>query len=142
MVSVGHHPLIFAVAACEVPHEPESEYHFAGAIREQPIRVIEEEVTGLPIPADNEMVIAGWCPPNKSMVEGPFGEWTGYYASGERLEPIIEVERIYYRSDPIILGSPPDQTPHDYSYFLGLIRSALLHNWLEKVGYRMLKASG
>jgi 4-hydroxy-3-polyprenylbenzoate decarboxylase len=39
--------------------------------------------------------------------EGPFGEWTGYYAHGRRPETIVEVKAIYYRRDPIIFGQPP-----------------------------------
>ena len=37
-----------------------------------------------------------------SKERGPFGEWTGYY-SGEGTEPVLEVEAIYHRNDPIIL---------------------------------------
>ena len=37
-------------------------------------------------------------------VEGPFGEWTGYYATGAAQEPVIDVKAIYHRHEPIILG--------------------------------------
>jgi 4-hydroxy-3-polyprenylbenzoate decarboxylase len=54
-------------------------------------------------------VIEGFIPsPEEAMApEGPFGEWTGYYAHGRRPETIIEVAAIYHRNDPIIFGSPP-----------------------------------
>jgi 4-hydroxy-3-polyprenylbenzoate decarboxylase len=39
--------------------------------------------------------------------EGPFGEWTGYYASDRRPEPVIRVKALYHRNDPIIFGCPP-----------------------------------
>jgi UbiD family decarboxylase len=131
-VSVGHHPLIFRAASIEVPAGVE--YQFMGAIRDEPIEVIREEVTGLPIPADSEMVLVGWCPPGKLRDEGPFGEWTGYYSSGKEPAPIIEVERVYYRDRPVILGSPPNKAPCDSSYFGVLLRSAMLHNDLEHMG--------
>ncbi len=133
-VSVGHHPIFFAMGAIEIPHGSFSEYEFAGAILGESIPVIEEEVTGLPIPANSEIVIAGFSPPDKRRSEGPFGEWTGYYATTERTEPIIEVERVYYRNNPILLGSPPDRTPHDYSYYIGLMRSVMLYNQLVNAG--------
>ena len=42
-----------------------------------------------------------------STTEGPFGEWTGDYASGERAEPIIHVKNVYHRDDPMLHGTPP-----------------------------------
>ncbi len=133
-VSVGHHPLLFALSGCEIPHETTSEYHYAGALVETPVEVITEEVTGLPIPASAEIVLAGWCPPDKLMEEGPFGEWTGYYASGRIPEKIIEVERVYYRNNPIILGAPPDKGISDFCYSINTMRSAMLYNELVDNG--------
>lgn len=131
-VSIGQHPLINRVACLPVPEG--AEYPFIGAIMGEPVNVITEEITGLPIPADSEIVIAGWCYPGKGRVEGPFGEWTGYYASEARPSPVIEVERIYHRNNPIIVGSPPGRSPSEGSYFLSLVRSAQLHNELMKAG--------
>ena len=46
-------------------------------------------------------------PSEDSRAEGPFGEWTGYYASGTRNEPVVKVKNVFYRNNPIILGMPP-----------------------------------
>ncbi len=127
-VSVGHHPLLFRLASVEVP----SEYKLAGAMRGEPIQVIIDEVTGLPIPADAEIVLVGWCRPGVYREEGPFGEWTGYY-KGTTQSLVIEVERIYHRNDPIIVGSSPGRTQaSDGIYFRTLFRSALLYNELKQ----------
>jgi len=134
LISAGHHPLFFALSGCEIPHEALSEYHYAGALSGTAIDVINEEVTGLPMPANAEIVLAGWCPPGKMMDEGPFGEWTGYYAGGRLPERIIEVERVYYRNNPIILGGPPDRPPSDFSYSLNTMRSAMILNELTEHG--------
>ncbi len=134
-ISIGHHPLIFATASLGVRHFPYSEYDYVGGVMEQPVDVIREEVTGLPIPADAEIVIAGWCPPGKMMPEGPFGEFNGYYGSRRGLAPYIDIERVYYRNDPIILGAPPEKAPSDYSYGKSLLHSAMLHNQLLSNGY-------
>ncbi|MBI4187501.1 MAG: UbiD family decarboxylase [Chloroflexi bacterium] len=136
-VSVGHHPLIFRVGAVELP--PGAEYSFAGAIMGEPVKVIEEEVTGLPIPADSEIVLAGWCHPDKFHSEGPYGEWTGYYGRKTQ-SPVIEVERIYHRNEPVLLGSPDSRPPSDASYGQILFRSALLHNILTRSGIPDIKA--
>lgn len=132
VVSIGHHPLIFCIARHAVAEG--TEYQLIGSIQEEPVRVIIEELTGLPVPADSEIVIAGWCPPDKTRIEGPFGEWTGYYAAGARPAPVIEVERIYHRRDPIMLGCPPNRPPGDDSYYSVLVGSARIYNDLIKGG--------
>jgi len=43
----------------------------------------------------------------QSALEGPFGEWPGYYASNPRPEPVLRVEAMYHRNDPILVGAPP-----------------------------------
>ncbi len=138
-ISLGHDPLLFALAGAPVIHGSLSEYHLAGAIRQEPVRVVTEEVTGLPIPADAEIVIAGWVPPKKEMPEGPFGEYLGYYGAMAEPAPIIEVERVYYRNDPIVLGAPPGRPPGEYGHYVDLINSANLHNFLESSGVSDVK---
>ncbi len=132
LLSIGHHPLVFATSTLSLPYG--TEYNYLGAMKDEPVEVIEEEVTGLPMPADSEIVIAGWCPPGQTRPEGPFGEYTGYYASGERPNPIIEVERVYYRNNPIMNGAPPSRPPYDASYYLTLIGSLLIELELAKLG--------
>jgi len=150
-VCVGHHPLMFGLSCLTVTGG--SEYNYMGAIRGEPVEVIEEEITGLPIPAHSEIVIVGWCPPGITRDEGPFGEWTGYYASKKHPAPIIQVERVYHRDNPILLGSPNAISPSDDSYHFVLFQSALIENdlakvgipgvrgvWLSEVGYQQLIA--
>ncbi len=142
LLSIGHHPLFFAVSGSEVPHEPRSEYHFMGAVTGEPIKVIKEEVTGLPMPADAEIVLAGWCPPGKTRQEGPFGEFTGYYSAEEEApQPIIEIERVYYRDNPIILGAPPNRPPDEFSKMMDVVRSAKLYDDLINAGVPEVKGA-
>lgn len=138
-VSIGHHPILLAIGGVEVPHEGFSEYHFAGAMAKEPVRIIIDDATGLPIPADADIVITGFSPPEKRMTEGPFGEFLGYYGSKDRPEPIIDIKRVYYRDNPIILGAPPNKPPSDCAYFIGALRSAMMYNWLVKSDIRDIK---
>lgn len=133
-ISFGHDPLIFLVGAIEVPHHYSSEYDYAGAVKGEPIEVIEGEYTGLPIPATAEIVIEGESYPDERMDEGPFGEWTGYYGSDMRPEPTIRVKSLMYRNNPIICGAPPAKPPTDSTFFTSILRSALIWNELEAVG--------
>jgi 3-polyprenyl-4-hydroxybenzoate decarboxylase len=102
--------------------------------RNEPAPVVCGKVTGLPIPADSEFAIEGFCPPDQTRSEGPFGEFTGYYGSGEEQEPVLEVKAVYFRNDPINLGAPPGRPPHDYSYMYSLIRSVMVKESLVKDG--------
>jgi len=102
--------------------------------------VLKGPVTGMPVPADGEIVVEGYLHPGQVAPEGPFGEWTGYYASGEREEPVMTVEAVYHRNDPIILGSPPGKPPAELTSYRALVRSALIHEQLEAAGVPDVKA--
>jgi UbiD family decarboxylase len=129
----GSDPLLFLASCTEVPYGV-SEYDWVGGVSGQAIDVIRGPVTGLPIPADAEIVIEGFASAEQLMTEGPFGEWTGYYASDQRDEPVIKVEALYYRNQPILVGSPPRQPPDEQARYRAVLRSALLRDELEKVG--------
>ena len=138
-VSLGGDPFLYLMACNEVPYGI-SEYEFVGGLRGKPYPVIRGEVTGLPIPANAEIVFEGFVDPKKRRPEGPFGEWTGYYASDVRDEPILDIKAIYYRNNPTILGCPPNRTPDELARYRAVIRSGLLKQELEKAGLQGIKA--
>ena len=109
----GGDPALF-IAGFESLPAGYSELDFAGAIRGEPLNVCAGPLTGLPIPADAEIVLEGELIPTttETLPEGPFAEFTGYYADDRRPGPIMEVQAIHYRNDPILLGSPPLKPPH------------------------------
>ncbi|MHB8568241.1 MAG: UbiD family decarboxylase [Nitrososphaerales archaeon] len=136
-ISFGQHPLLFAVAGLEVP-QGVSEYNYAGASAQRSLEVMDGPITGLPIPADAEIVVEGYVT-GEMKDEGPFGEFMGYYAGGRAKKPVIKVEAVYYRNDPIILGTAPGRPPYDYSYFRCPLRAALIWDVLEKAGISGIK---
>lgn len=139
-ISLGHDPLLFALAGLEVPLGL-GEYNYAGAIMGQPVEVVAGPRTGLPIPAAAEAVLEGWIYPDKRAEEGPFGEWTGYYTGGKRASraPVLEVETVLHRKDPILLGAPPGKPPHDYSYMKSVMKSAMIQDALVRAGLRGIR---
>ena len=132
-VSFGQDPLIYLAGGMEVP-KGVSEYEWVGGLQGSPVQVIEAEYTGLPIPASAEVVIEGDAIPGANEEEGPFGEWTGYYASARRPEPTIKVKRLYYRNNPILLGAPPTRPPCEFNYMRCFMRSAMIWQELEAAG--------
>jgi 4-hydroxy-3-polyprenylbenzoate decarboxylase len=114
-VAISTDPYLFMAASNSLPWGT-SEYDFAGYVKGQPIEVITGPVTGLPIPAHAEIILEGEIvpPEEDARPEGPFGEFTGYYAGGERTQPVVHVQALYHRNDPIIHGDPPLKPPMGY----------------------------
>jgi 4-hydroxy-3-polyprenylbenzoate decarboxylase len=108
VISFGQDPVLAKVASWYEAWGV-SELEIAGWLFGEPVKVIRGKETGLPIPATSELAIEGYIvpPAEDSRSEGPFGEWTGYYASGTRHEPVVKVKNLFYRNDPIIFGMPP-----------------------------------
>jgi UbiD family decarboxylase len=107
-VVCGIDPMLWTTGPVNLP-VGYGEYEYAGGFRQEPVRVIRGRTTGLPIPAGSEIVLEGELlqPGADDRMEGPFGEYTGYYASGARNEPAFKVNCIMHRNNPIILGHPP-----------------------------------
>ena len=95
-------------AAPSASKEGVSEYDYAGALRGEPVEVIRGPFTGLPVPATSEIVVEGEMPSPEedSEMEGPFGEWPGYYTHSGK-ECVVRVKNILHRNEPILLGNPP-----------------------------------
>jgi UbiD family decarboxylase len=131
----GTDPVLFAVAGLGLPWGL-SEYDFAGHIQKRPVDVVKGETTGLPIPASADIVIEGEIPPPEveSEMEGPFGEWTGYYASGTRPSPVIRVKAAYHRNDPILTVLPDFKSYPLSSYLFLVFCAAGLWNEIEQAG--------
>jgi 4-hydroxy-3-polyprenylbenzoate decarboxylase len=112
-ISFGHDPLTYLVGGMEIQYGT-CEYDVCGGIRGEPMEVIEGPKTKLPIPATAEIVIEGELHAGQMVEnEGPFGEWTGYYAGGRRPQPKISVTSVLHRNDPIMLGAMPRIPPND-----------------------------
>ncbi|MDZ4341390.1 MAG: UbiD family decarboxylase, partial [Candidatus Binatia bacterium] len=77
---VGGDPLFFFMAGSEHPYGV-CEFDIVGGMRGKPVELVRGKVTGLPFPANAEIVLEGFLNNDNRKNEGPFGEWTGYYAS-------------------------------------------------------------
>jgi len=132
-VVAGEHPLLFMISGMEIPYGV-GEYDVVGGLTGAPVNVIKGPITGLPLPAEAEIALEGYISPNDTIEEGPFGEWTGYYASGVRNQPKIQVKSLLHRNDPIILGAIPTVPPSDDTYYRGFLRSAAIWSEIENAG--------
>jgi 2,5-furandicarboxylate decarboxylase 1 len=100
---VGHHPAYY-LGNCALTSIDEDEYESIGGIMGEPIRLVASETFGerLLVPADAEMIIEGRLLPHERDVEGPFGDFTGYYGPATE-SPIVEVTAITHRQDAICM---------------------------------------
>ena len=123
---LGGDPMAFFYGGFEAPYGV-CELDIIGGIRGRPIKVVRGKITGLPFPADAEIVLEGYLDPDRREIEGPFAEWTGYYAGGASAAPVLEVEALYHRNDPILLGVPlMGKGAEEMSRYRAVIRSAVL----------------
>ena len=65
----------------------------------KPYRVVKT-AKGLDIPYGSEYVLEGRMLARQREIEGPFGEFPGFYSGGHRY-PVIEVDRVSHRKNPI-----------------------------------------
>lgn len=130
----GMDPLLFMAACAEGIAYGESELGWAGGIRGRAVEVVPGPITGLPIPASAEIAVEGWIDPVERRAEGPYGEWQGYYSLMPEMTPVIHVEAIYHRTDPILMGCPQGKPPHEDNRFLAYLKSALVEDQLRKAG--------
>ncbi len=104
-VVCGGDPMTFLMACSEVPYGV-CEYEIVGGMRGTPVEVIKAPITGLPIPANAEIVLEGFVEPGNERIEGPFGEWTGYYASECAARARVRCEGRLLPQRPHIIGLP------------------------------------
>ena len=138
LVSCGHDPMLFLAGGNELRYGL-SEYDYAGGHRGMPFDVIESQLHGLPMPAHAEIVLEGEMHPGETAPEGPFGEFTGYYAGGKSEQPVIRVQRVYHRNDPILTMATPMRPPSDFSYSKCVMKAGMIWDEVERAGVSGVK---
>jgi vanillate/4-hydroxybenzoate decarboxylase subunit C len=97
-IALGTEPLITLMAATPMLYD-QLEYKMAAAMQGKPYRLVKTS-KGLDVPWGAEYVLEGRLLARQREPEGPFGEFPGYY-SGCHNYPVIEIDRISHRKDPI-----------------------------------------
>jgi 4-hydroxy-3-polyprenylbenzoate decarboxylase len=128
-IALGFDPSYWAATASQVVPHGMSEYAFSGWLRGGPIDVVTGPLSGLPLPATAEIVLEGELLPGQQfpdLTEGPFGEWMGYYADTTTgMVPVMRVDAIHHRDDPILLGAPPLKPPGTEQFAIPLTAAAV-----------------
>jgi len=132
-------PLMSIAGGFSVPWEM-GEYDFVGGMRGKPVVVTKGPFTGLPVPANGEILLEGEIVPNyERFEEGPFGEWDGYIAGHFKKEggyPLtMNVRSISHANDPILLGVRPLKPPTPWFTCMPLVTGTQMWNQLEAAGF-------
>ena len=139
-VVVGCDPLLFLMGAARLSAF-QSEYDLAGAIRGEPIEIVQAETNDLPVPATAEIVVEGEVDAEKTLPEGPFGEYTGYYSGvGTDERNFIKVNCVTYRTQPIFMATTVGRAVTDTHMTMALTYGATLWQQLVAMNIPGIKA--
>ncbi len=116
-----------------------SEWDVIGSIRQRPVELVKCETSDLLVPATAEVVVEGTVSlnPNTFELEGPFGEYTGYYGGKKSPKPRIKVACITHRNNPILRGALEGTSPgklNETSRSTAVSYSAIAWQLLDLVG--------
>lgn len=111
-VALGGDP-VYAYAATAPMPDNLDEYLLAGFLRRRPVQMVRCLTCEIEVPADCDFVIEGYVDPaEEKVVEGPFGDHTGFYSLEERY-PRFRVTAITHRRDAVypatVVGVPPEE---------------------------------
>jgi 2,5-furandicarboxylate decarboxylase 1 len=128
-VVVGVDPLLAYTASIQVP-DGTNDFEVAGGLRGAPVELVRCKTIDLDVPAHAEFVIEFEADFTKEVMEGPLGEYTGYYSPAAP-KPIARVKAITHRNGAyfqgLLTGVPPTenhilkQLPFEAS-FLAMMR--------------------
>jgi UbiD family decarboxylase len=135
-VFYGGDPALGFMSGCPLPVP--DEYGIAGALMGEAVKLVKCETNDLMVPADAEIVVEGSISTDAASYEpeGPFGEWTGYYAP-VKPNPVLQVDCVTFRDDPILRGTlacTPSTIPRESSVTGYLSACAILRFALQQDG--------
>ena len=90
---------------------------FAGFLNSAGIELVKCRTIDLEVPASAEIVIEGFVDPDQPLMEGPFGDHTGYYSLADYYHP-FHVTAITHRKNPIYPTTMVGRIPAE-DYYLG-----------------------
>jgi 4-hydroxy-3-polyprenylbenzoate decarboxylase len=130
----GIDPALFIAASQTFP-KTTSEFDYVGGMLGRPYELVKGRVSSLCYPAHAEIVAEGVIRPGAQKLEGPFGEFTGYYGRPEDFAFLMDVKAVHYRDEPILTHALMADFPaNECALLYAVARSARIWNDLDKLG--------
>jgi 4-hydroxy-3-polyprenylbenzoate decarboxylase/2,5-furandicarboxylate decarboxylase 1 len=127
---IGVDPILAYTCQVQVPDDT-NDWNVAGGLRGAPVELAQCITADLEVPATSEVVIEFEVDLNQTVLEGPLGEYTGYYTRPSQ-KPVARITAITHRRKPIfqglLTGKPVTenhilkQVPFEASFFRALKR--------------------
>ncbi|MHA2254800.1 MAG: UbiD family decarboxylase, partial [Candidatus Heimdallarchaeaceae archaeon] len=128
-IAVGYHPILGLAASSPLPIN-HSEMAVANTLLKGKLNVAKTPKYNIVIPTDLEFILEGKIIKDKTYEEGPFVDITGT-ADHIRKQPIVEIEKLYHKDNPIFQTILPSYEEH--FILMGFPREAQIYNYVSKV---------
>ena len=99
---IGVDPILAYTCQVQVP-DTTNDWHVAGGLRGAPVELTRCKTCDIEVPATAEVVIEFEVDLNNTVLEGPLGEYTGYYTRPSQ-KPVARITAITHRKQPIFQG--------------------------------------
>jgi 4-hydroxy-3-polyprenylbenzoate decarboxylase/2,5-furandicarboxylate decarboxylase 1 len=129
-IVIGVDPMIAYACPIQVP-DGTDDFEVAGGLRGAPIELARAKTVELDVPARAEFVIEFEADLTRQVMEGPLGEFTGFYTPAA-LQPAARITAITHRDDAVfqalLTGVPPTenhilkQLPYEASFLAEMRR--------------------
>ncbi len=134
VAAYGIDPVSFMVAAQSYSADT-PELDIIGGLTGVPMELTKGVAVSLPIPARAEIVIEGIVRQGDVAMEGPLGEFTGYYGRPESPQPVIEVKALHMRRKPILTAALMATYPAcEIGAYYAIMRSAAIWDDMARFG--------
>ena len=120
-VAIGLDPAVTLAAATDLEFG-QDELAFAGSLRGEPVKVVKCKTVDVEVPASSEIVLEGEISARVRVLEGPFGESTGFYGK-THYKPVLKLKTITHREKPIFQATYTRKRPSEENFITSL------NNW-------------
>jgi len=135
---------VLPLVACSPQPPMVCEYDIMGALRQQPVELVKCETVDLEVPASAQIVYEGEVSLDYDTfkMEGPFGEYCGYYQREASPKPVFTINCITHRNDPIFQGTLEGVPVNEDHMMESINFSALILNYLNEnmIGVKSVNA--
>jgi len=136
VVAIGLHPAFLMVASTKFPAAMD-EMALVGGLLGEGVPLAQNHRGQWLVPAGAEILLEGEIDLRRTVAEGPFGEYPGYYGGGTlkpRQSPVICFTKMTCRSDPVyqtVITGPT--AGYESTYFSCLSKEAMLYTLLARI---------
>jgi 4-hydroxy-3-polyprenylbenzoate decarboxylase len=136
-IALGGDPILTYAATAPVPPIPGvTEFNLAGFLRGSPVELVKGVSVDLMVPAEAEFILEGYIDPAEDLVvEGPFGDHTGFYTL-EDLYPRFHLTAITHRRQAVYPATIVGRPPMEDAYLIEaserlFLPAGVAHNWVN-----------